>query len=356
MTFVRIFRIQGWQGLASVVVNDANRTTKEGRKRQHKTAGIAAAGQSRETVTEEELQIEALEVGVQRAGRTDLRGVAVHARHVARACGLLLRWLQARRAASACNTADTSARPVEHGAQRLAARPETLRHGADRQARRVEAAADLTPLERRRHRCAGTRPHRERRDDRLSKTVLQKVDVHLAAAFPQWPCHGGDRRLLGDDHARQDFGEGARLGVRQRSAEWDEHVQAVLPGGLDAMRHAELAEQRVRVPRHRHHIAKRRALRVEIEDRPVRPVERGAPRAPHVHRNASQVDHVEECLQLVANEVVGVLDATGLHPFRDEVRRVLLKETLAVNPVRIAREHHRTVAQSTVAAAATPAS
>ena len=106
-------------------------------------------------------------------------------------------------------------------------------------------------LERHRDRRARARPHRERRGDQLAAAVLQVVDVDLVAARGDRPR---DRRDLGQVRAhgaRQHLGERRASSWSSARAERQQHVQAVLTGGLDEVRGAELVEQRVDVARDR---------------------------------------------------------------------------------------------------------
>ena len=64
-----------------------------------------------------------------------------------------------------------------------------------------------------------------------------------------------------------------------------------------------------------------------------------------MERNAARVDDVEQRVELVADEVFRVLDAPGRHPVGRELGRVLLEEALAVDAVRIARQHQRPIVQ-----------
>ena len=69
-------------------------------------------------------------------------------------------------------------------------------------------------------------------------------------------------------------------------------------------------------------VLERRALGVEVEDAPVRVLERCDPARPDVERDGAHVDDVEELLQLVTHEVVDLAvrvlapHALGTHPAR----------------------------------------
>ena len=106
--------------------------------------------------------------------------------------------------------------------------------------------------------------------------------------------------------------------------------------------------ERLRDP---HDVRERRALRVQVEDQPVRALERGDARAPDVDRDRAHVRHVAEGLGVVDDEVVDValgvlrVDALRADPVGRELRRVLLEERLARDPVGIAGEDDRPVAE-----------
>ncbi len=99
------------------------------------------------------------------------------------------------------------------------------------------------------------------------------------------------------------------------------------------------------------HVRERRALGVEIEDAPVRPLERGDAARPHVQRYRAHVRDIDERLDVVEHEVadlaLGLLAPHRLEPepLRRVDRRVFLEERLAVDAVGKAREHDRAVAQ-----------
>ena len=211
------------------------------------------------------------------------------------------------------------------GARRPRA-PSTPRQGSPSRARSAGALRivkragssrrrHLRPRERHRDRRARARPHRERRGDQLAAPVLQEVDVDLARRA---------RRSV----ARSSRSRGARRRPRARSTSPSERALLVVerpPSGsstwrpswpevFSEVRRAELVEQRVDAARDRDHVRERRALRIEVEDQPVGPVERAAPRAPHVQRDRARVDHVEERAQVVAEEVVGVVDTLARAP------------------------------------------
>ena len=70
-------------------------------------------------------------------------------------------------------------------------------------------------------------------------------------------------------------------------------------------------------------------------------------RRPEVQRDAAHVDHVEQRLDVVADEIVVLLSghARGSNPGGNEVRRVLLIKALSRDAVGIAGQHHRPIAQ-----------
>ena len=119
--------------------------------------------------------------------------------------------------------------------------------------------------------------------------------------------------------------------------------------GLDEARQADLIAKLANRPRDGDHIEEGRILGVEIQNAPVRPLERSHPARPHMERNSPQVDDVEQRFLRIANEVVelplGVLAPDGFRadPIRRESGCVLLEERLPVDAVRKPGHHHRTI-------------
>ena len=150
-------------------------------------------------------------------------------------------------------------------------------------------------------------------------------------------------------------GEQARerlaLLVRVAAAERDQDVEPGRTRGLHVARQLQRLEQLAEGARHLDHVRERRSLGVEIEHQPVRPLERAGAGAPHVDRDGSQVGDVAQRLRVVEDEeadvAIGVLgvDRLGAHPIGHEDRCVLLEERLALDAVRVAREHHGAAAQ-----------
>ena len=93
------------------------------------------------------------------------------------------------------------------------------------------------------------------------------------------------------------------------------------------------------------------ALRVEVEDEPVRALERADPGAPHVERDRAEVRDVAQALAVVHDEVVDVapgvlrVHALGPDPRGNPLGSVLLEEGLALDAVGVARQHERPVLQ-----------
>ena len=173
------------------------------------------------------------------------------------------------RSCSAAMIAGMSARvssTARIGSPRLATRSGTVvmvwRAGSSRAVTSLQASGVDTG-------APGFGPHGERRRDGLAEAVLEEVDVDLAAAIAQRPGDGGDVGQGADHQPRQHLGEGRRLVVGERAAERDQDVQALLARGLDEVRRVERFQQRVDHARDRDHVAPRRALGVEVEDRPV---------------------------------------------------------------------------------------
>ncbi len=95
----------------------------------------------------------------------------------------------------------------------------------------------------------------------------------------------------------------------------------------------------------------RGALRVEVEDEPVRPVQVRDSRPPEMQRDRAEVCHVAERLDVVHDEVVDVplrvvrVNALGADPRGGELGGVLLEEGLPRDPVGVAREDQGAVAE-----------
>ena len=102
-------------------------------------------------------------------------------------------------------------------------------------------------------------------------------------------------------------------------------------------------------PGHLYDISERRALGIQVEDEPVRPVEGAEARAPEMERNGPQVNDVAERVDVVHDEVVDLaLGVLGVDPFRadprrNEIRRVLLEERLPRDPVGVTGQDQRAI-------------
>src|SRR5215475_7440523 len=122
--------------------------------------------------------------------------------------------------------------------------------------------------------------------------VLTEIDVDLAFASPDGAGKGGEVGHGLDTEQGQEPSEGARLLVRVAGAERNEDVEAGGPGGLDVIRQADFVEDPMQLPRDLHDIGERGPFRIEVEDQPVRPVERAEPRAPQMERDSPEIDHI----------------------------------------------------------------
>ena len=128
-------------------------------------------------------------------------------------------------------------------------------------------------------------------------------------------------------------------------------MQARGAARLDEVRKADLVAERVDRVRDLDDVRERRALRVEVEDAPVGALGRRDAARPDVQRDRAEVGHVEEGLDVVADEVVDLAlrvlapDALEADPVGREVRGVLLEERLSGDAVGVAGHHERPVLQ-----------
>ena len=227
------------------------------------------------------------------------------------------------------------------------------RSGAVRMVKRLGSSCAVTSdqLQRPRDGRPGQRPHRERRDDRLTPAVLAEVDVHLAVARADHAGDRRDRRQRLDGQRGEQAGERPRLLVRVARAQRQQDVQARRPRRLRVARQLQLLEDAPERQRDLDDVGERRPLGVEVEHQPVGPVERLQPRGPQVQRDRAGVGDVAQRLDVVHDEVVDVAldalgpDALGVHPRGHPRRRVLLEEGLALDPVGVPRQHDRPRAQ-----------
>ena len=101
----------------------------------------------------------------------------------------------------------------------------------------------------------------------------------------------------------------------------------------------------------RDHVGEGSALRVEVEHEPVGSLQAPDALGPDVKRDGAEIDHVAQGVHVVHDEVrdvpprVARPDGRGPHPGRGVDRGVLLEEGFALDPVRVAREHHGAVAE-----------
>ena len=208
---------------------------------------------------------------------------------------------------------------------------------------------DLAPAQRGRDRRAGDRPRAERRHDQLARAVLEVVHVDPAVAARHLARDRGDLRQPTHETAREQLAERARLLVGALPPQRHEQVEAGRAAGLHVEGQVDAAAELPRGERDLDDVLERRALGVEVEHAPVRPLERGSVTGPEVEGNRAEVDDVEQRRQVVADEVVdlplGVLapHPLGPDPFRREPGCILLKERLPRDAVGIARHDHRAV-------------
>lgn len=181
--------------------------------------------------------------------------------------------------------------------------------------------------------------------------VLQVIHVDPALP-PRWRSrHGGDLRKLADDDPGQEFGHRPRLIVGALPAERQQHVKPRRSACLDETGHPDFVAQRADRERDLDHVRKRCPLGVEIEDAPVGMRQTRSTRRPKVQRDRPEVGEVQQALLVLANEVpdffLGALtpDGLGAKPLRGPLRRILLIEVLALDPVGVARQHDGPVGQ-----------
>src|SRR6266851_2384454 len=196
----------------------------------------------------------------------------------------------------------------------------------DRELLDVELRGHFAPAERHRHRRPRKRPDAERRNEQASVAVLHVVQVHAGPAFAHLPGHRGDVGQLGGDDASQQPAERTGLLVGALPAEWQEDVQSGRAAGLDEARQLEVVAQGLRGARDPDHMIEGRFLGIQVEDAPIRLLERLDPAPPHVQGDRAEIDDVEERLDVLAYEVVDLAlrvlapDALGADPVGEEAR------------------------------------
>ena len=159
------------------------------------------------------------------------------------------------------------------------------------------------PRQRRRDARVVAGPRAVRGRQRLAENVLQVVDVDARAARLDVAFDGRDLRVLLRDHGRDDLAEDQARLVRDAGRKRDVDVQAVGARCLGKPDGAEVVELVVDPPRDVEHARERDALgRVEIERDVIGGLERRDPREPGILRDGGQLRHVQQRLQVAADE------------------------------------------------------
>src|SRR6266542_2455376 len=209
--------------------------------------------------------------------------------------------------------------------------------------------SQLPPVDRRGHRRTALGPHRVRRHRRLPPAVATGVDEQPSRPLGLVAL---DRQPLGVAVGQQRGGVGgqrAHLVEAGARPQRRHHVEPLGPGGLHERDQAQLLEQ-VADPPCGVADALHRAVvrRVEVEHHPVRLLEMGDPPGRGVQRHRAEVGQVGERVGVVAARVLDAAaalarDRGAPHPVGEVLRRLLLEEALAVDPLREALQAQRPV-------------
>src|SRR5580765_6136718 len=216
---------------------------------------------------------------------------------------------------------------------------------------RPEPRLQLLPAKRRRHRRARLRTHGVHRGDRLAVAVLPVIDENSLALLLQ-PLGGDLARMAGLEQPRQLLRERVRLRERRTPCDRRDDVDAVGAARLDVARQLELVEQLPDEVRHLDRELETVVGRVEVEEHEVRPVRLVDARVPRVHVDAVVLHHEQHCFRRIDEREIDEprlalprprAELARRDPARQMLRRLLLEERLAVDPVGIALHRERTI-------------